>query len=86
MGRLILSISSNSNISYVYDSAGRTLLTNADGNFTRTVYDEKGRTIQEISTDDYDPEKDDLPNDYIDKDIGMGCLLSVLTNSTKKWN
>ena len=88
LGRLILSISSNSNISYVYDSAGRTLLTNADGNFTRTVYDEKGRTIQEISTDDYDPEQDDLPNDYIDKDIGVryiydnvGKLIKVINES-----
>lgn len=86
LGRLILSISSNSNISYVYDSAGRTLLTNADGNFTRTVYDEKGRTIQEISTDDYDPEKDDLPNDYIDKDIGVRYIYDNVGNLIKVIN
>lgn len=86
LGRLILSISSNSNISYVYDSAGRTLLTNADGNFTRTVYDEKGRTIQEISTDDYDPEKDDLPNDYIDKDIGVRYIYDDVGNLIKVIN
>lgn len=86
LGRLILSISSNSNISYVYDSAGRTLLTNADGNFTRTVYDERGRTIQEISTDDYDPEKDDLPNDYIDKDIGVRYIYDNVGNLIKVIN
>lgn len=86
LGRLILSISSNSNISYVYDSAGRTLLTNADGNFTRTVYDEKGRTIQEISNDDYDPEKDDLPNDYIDKDIGVRYIYDDVGNLIKVIN
>lgn len=86
LGRLILSISSNSNISYVYDSAGRTLLTNADGNFTRTVYDEKGRTIQEISNDDYDPEKDDLPNDYIDKDIGVRYIYDNVGNLIKVIN
>lgn len=86
LGRLILSISSNSNISYVYDSAGRTLLTNADGNFTRTVYDEKGRTIQEISNDDYDPEKDDLPNDYIDKDIGIRYIYDDVGNLIKVIN
>ena len=70
-GRILSSKSDNNEIYYTYDAAGRTLLTDADGNYQRTVYDNYGRVIQEISNDDYKPEKDNLPNTYTDTSVGQ---------------
>lgn len=59
--------------SYVYDAAGRTLLSDENGECTRTLYDDLGRTVQEIAPEDYDSTKDGLPteNTYSDSNAGQ---------------
>ena len=86
LGRLILSKSNNGEISYVYDAAGRTLLVNTDGSYQRTVYDNYGRTVQEISNADYNPEGDNLPNDYPDKTVGHRYIYDNVGNLVKEIN
>ena len=62
----------NNSFEYIYDAAGRTLLANENGKYTRTLYDNLGRVVQEISPEDYDSTKDGLPteNTYSDANVG----------------
>lgn len=67
----LLSVKSNGENTYFsYDAAGRTLLTHSGDEYMRTVYDNYGRTVQELDSDDYDAELDNLPFAYTDTSAG----------------
>ncbi len=72
LGNMLFSQKGDEKSAYVYDAAGRTLLANENGKYTRTLYDNLGRVVQEISPEDYDASKDGLPesNSYSDSKAG----------------
>lgn len=88
MGNLLTTVSGEDTSSYIYDKAGRTLLSNENGECTRTVYDTLGRTVQEISPEDYDSAKDGLPenNTYSDSNAGHRYVYAANGTLTSETN
>ena len=59
-------------VANTYDEAGKVLLSNNDGAYTRTFYDSFGRVIRQIEPTDYDANKDHLPNSSTYDDVNIG--------------
>lgn len=86
----VTSVTSGDDVTcYVYDAAGRLLLTNANGKYSRTVYDNLGRVVQEIDDSDYIQEEDNIPNAYGNFEVGHRYVYSTTNNlisETNKYN
>ena len=86
----VMSVTSGDDVTcYVYDAAGRLLLTNANGKYSRTVYDNLGRVVQEIDDSDYIQEEDNIPNAYGNFEVGHRYVYSTTNNlisETNKYN
>jgi len=83
LGQVLTVKSDESERNYTYDAAGRTLLANENGEYTRTLYDDQGRVIQEIGHEDYDSTKDGLPtaNTYSDSNVGNRYIYNETTGN-----
>lgn len=86
LGQLLTVKSDNSETIYMYDAAGKTLLTETDGKYKRTVYDNYGRVIQEIDDSEYSTDLDNLPNAYSDNSVGQRYYYDTVGNLVKSIN
>ncbi len=88
MSNLLTESNDEYDYSYVLNGAGKVLLSDENGEYTRTIYDEYGRVVQYITSEDYNSNFDGLPeiNTYSDNNAGTKYIYSKAGNLTSVKN